>query len=362
MNKSTSTKPFRRGLLALALVGLAFTFSCESEGDDATGGETHFLRRCQLNGQDCTGALSCICGVCTLPCEVDVNCGMLPSAECVTTSASACGSAADKQICTRSCDGDGDCRVLSAEHHCEAGTCVLGDVMASGGSGNTGSGGNPGSGGSEPGGAPSTCEVGQVNANEVLILGDSFLAVTHEVTAYLEGLARNDGALPIGQRYRDSSTLLNNSLAFGGEGIWGQFQTAFEEAPAKVVLLNGGGADLLRGDCETLNASCPLIVAARDALARLFIEMEARGVESTVFLGYPNPVPENVRVRMDVLRPELEAACQASPVPCVWVDLRPVFEGHPEYVGPDGLSPTSAGAEATAAAVWAEMKAACIAQ
>jgi hypothetical protein len=66
---------------------------------------------------------------------------------------------------------------------------------------------------------------------------------------------------------------------------------------------------------------------------------------------------------IDVLRPLIQASCAASPVTCHWLDLRPTFAGHyADYILPDGINPTQAGSEASAAAIWSLMQQRCIAQ
>jgi len=48
-------------------------------------------------------------------------------------------------------------------------------------------------------------------------------------------------------------------------------------------------------------------------------------------------------------------------VPCHWLDLRPTFNGHPEYVAAEGLVFTDAGAAVAAAATYAFMQKQCVA-
>jgi hypothetical protein len=200
-------------------------------------------------------------------------------------------------------------------------------------------------------------------ANEVVIVGDAFFASSHEVTGFLEELARQSGALDVGERYRDASQVMGNGLAYPNEGILDQYMGANSEAPAKVVIMNGGGADALLGSCDTLDSTCPMIQDASAALARLYDTMATDGVEAVVFVAYPNPQPADVRDKMDLLRPELERRCVESPVPCHLVDLRPVFEGHyDEYIQDIGLNPTTAGSEAAADAIWSVMQDSCLAQ
>jgi hypothetical protein len=65
---------------------------------------------------------------------------------------------------------------------------------------------------------------------------------------------------------------------------------------------------------------------------------------------------------LDALRPLIETACHDSAVPCHLVDLRPVFAGRlTEYTDASGILPSAPGAEATARAIWAVMRAECIA-
>lgn len=210
-------------------------------------------------------------------------------------------------------------------------------------------------------GAP--CAHGEVPANQVLVLGDSFLASSHQITAYLEDLARNAGALPAGERYRDASRLAANGLAFAGNGILDEYSSAAAEAPVEVVIMNGGGADVLLGQCDTPDATCPTLTAAADAARQLFVQLADDGVQHVVYVFYPDPGDAGVRARMDAFRPMAESACAQSPVACEWLDLRDVFADHyPEYVQNDGLNPTAAGSQASAAAIWSIMQERCIAQ
>jgi len=202
-----------------------------------------------------------------------------------------------------------------------------------------------------------------VSANEVLLVGDSFFAQNHQTTGFLEARARESGALGAGDRYRDSSRLTNNALALLGEGLLNEYTSAVLESPVQVVILNGGGADVLLGSCEMVNDQCALLTNAAQALGRLLSTMASDGVTGVVFVGYPDPQSEAVRAKMDALRPMLEAACAASEVPCSWLDLRPIFAGNYDtYIQADGMNPTPQGAEATANAIWATMVESCLAQ
>lgn len=320
-------------LLALLLAA----FSCQRETEDPTGGETHFLVRCQPNTDSCGKKLSCLCGVCTLPCTERAACERLPAAACVAASAGeACSDSAAQGHCDVACLIDADCAVLSVGHHCELGACRADS-------------------------SPSACVRGNVSANQVLLLGDSFFASSHQITAYLEGFARSAGALPSGERYRDNSRLTANGLANGG--IADEYAAALAEAEVKVVIMSAGGADILVGNCDTADASCPAIAGAAAAARDLLDKMAADGVARVVYAFYPDPFDTNLRAKVDALRPLVQSACESSAVSCLFLDLRPAFADHyAEYTQADGINPTQAGAQASAQAIWNLMQSECIAQ
>jgi hypothetical protein len=329
------------------VLGLA----CTPQVADPTGGETHFLRLCDPAENAC-GDLSCICGVCTRTCDGGTACTDLGGAQCLSIANETCEPTADAFICEVTCGGDSQCSGLSRSHRCVSGVCranALGDS------------GSPSSGGS---GGDEVCEsAGTVAANEVLLMGDSFFATGHQITAYLEDRARTAGVLQVGERYRDQSRLTGNALAFAGEGLLAQYQEAASDAAARVVIMNGGGADVLLGSCDSVDETCPLLVDAALAFDALLALMADDGVTDVVYVAYPDPQVDTVKERMDALRPMLEEVCGASPVPCHWVDLRPVFEGnYADYILADGFNPTATGSEASAGAIWDALREQCIAQ
>jgi hypothetical protein len=192
-------------------------------------------------------------------------------------------------------------------------------------------------------GETSVCTHGDVAANQVLVVGDSFFASSHQITAYLEDHARRTGALAAGERYRDNSRLIGNALALSGHGLADEYTTGRAEAEVRVVIMNGGGADVLLGSCDTADASCPVISDAAAAAAELLGQMASDGVAHVVYAFYPDPVDASIRAKMDALRPLVQAACEASAVACHWLDLRPAFAGqYATYVMPDGMNPTAA--------------------
>lgn len=346
---SAGTRAFFGGALFAFFFSVG-SFGCEAQSADPTGGETHFLRLCDPDGDTCGADLSCICGVCTTDCSVEDPCASFAGAQCVAPPPS-CSEPVERS-CDVACGSNEECRELSGDHYCIDGWCRL----ASSDSAPAGAGGTM----EEP---TPVCEDSGILGNEVVILGDSFFATTHEVTAYLEAHARDAGALSLGERYRDYSNMTANSLVVAENGILAQFQVARDESAVRVVVMNGGGADVLIGVCDPVDAECPALVDAASALEDVFVEMEAGGVEAVVFVGYPDPQVPEVFEKMEVLRPLLEQACDESPVPCEFLDLRDSFSGNEsEYILEDGLNPTTAGSEAAAAAIWDVMLEGCIAQ
>jgi len=208
-----------------------------------------------------------------------------------------------------------------------------------------------------------SCAKSGVTSNEVVLLGDSFFAVEHRVTAFIEDAARQSGVLAPGDRYRDFSSLVGNTLAFLGSGIEDQYTAASAERPAKIVIMTGGGADVLLGSCDVIAPDCPLLVDATNAASALFERMASDGVEHVLYAFYPDPTDAALREKVATLRPLLQSACAASPLPCHWVDLRPAFAGNEaDYLDSEGTTPTTEGAQASANAIWSAMREQCIAQ
>lgn len=326
------------GRALLTLVAL-FAFHCQTSRDEPTGGETHFLQRCSESLSDCGPGLVCACGVCTLACAEASACESFPEASCVTRSEDASCEAPSAAYCDVSCVADQDCAALSAQHRCYDGACRMG------------------------GGSASACTSGATEANELVVLGDSFFAVDHRTTAFLEDLARSRGALSPGERYRDHSSVVGNTLALLGPGIGDQYSAALAEGPIRVVLMTGGGADVLIGACEVISEECALLTAAATEARALFQRMADDGVEQVIYAFYPDPSDPELRAEISALRPLLENACDESPLPCAWVDLRRVYAGHEEtYLNVEGTVPTAEGARANAADLWSVMSAGCIAQ
>jgi hypothetical protein len=125
---------------------------------------------------------------------------------------------------------------------------------------------------------------------------------------------------------------------------------------------------------------CQKIVdKAIEAGKSLFLHMADKGVKDAVYFFYPH-VPLGTPVggtdpngMLDYALPKIKAACDgalqtstaanpAKPIRCHFVDMVPVFEGHPDFFAPTDIHPNPTGSKAMATAVWAKMKQDCVAQ
>lgn len=213
---------------------------------------------------------------------------------------------------------------------------------AGGAAGSSGSGGMAGGGGGSAGG----CQRGQVAANEVLIVGDSYFpAAGGELVKELRRLS--------GANYRDRSV--------GGakmNAIVAQYENAGPPQP-KVVIMDGGGNDILQNPgCEP---GCAQHVQAVTDARNFFAQMATDGVSDVVFIFYYDmPV---MKAGLDWMRPKMAAECEQSPVPCHFVDNQPLFAGmDASTYTTDGIHPTVEAADKIARQVWDRMQQDCVAQ
>ncbi|HLV68615.1 MAG TPA: hypothetical protein VKY73_22515 [Polyangiaceae bacterium] len=332
-------------LLALSCGVLGL--SCNGGDVSADGGsETHFLRGC---GQSCAEGLTCACGVCTRPCSQAEACTALAAeAECVAleprVASGRCAAAEETAYCEVTCLVDADCASLGDAARCEAGSCRHADSPPTLDSS-----------------TPPPCEPAEIAASELVILGDSLIELS-PFADYLEQAALESGALSEGEHYRSYASALTSFLAEGPFGISTQYTTSRAEGSARVVIMNGGATDMLQNPCAgALSPDCPQVRAAVRGAETLFSRMAADGVEHVVYVSYSDPRNDQaLKDGLDTLRPLLHNACGRSPVACHWLDLRPAFEGHDDYLGPDGIVWSDSGARMSATLVWELLELRCI--
>jgi len=151
-------------------------------------------------------------------------------------------------------------------------------------------------------------------------------------------------------------------LATGTLSIENQYISARASRIPRAIVLDGGATDVLSGQCASNQSpSCPAIQAAVRGAEQLLGEFAADGVENVVYFFYADPIGNpDLKASLDVLRPLIENVCGKSQLPCHFLDLRPLFNGHADYVGADGIVFNDAGAQVAASAVFALLRERCV--
>ena len=332
-------------ILAPLLVGLGLIFSCSTPESSQEGSETHFLQGC--DDAACGDGMQCICGVCSKPCTAQTDCGNWAGiASCAPlgprVAEQRCAPTEVSAMCDAACLTDAECSKLATDSVCDYGYCR--ELR-------------------EQTDAPSAaCTPPTLASTDVLILGDVLIELSI-FAQQLEQAAVMTGNLRAGQHYRNEAAGLSSLLATGPQSIDAEYTSALADGPARVIIMNGGATDVLKGQCAgMLTPECPAARAAVTGAEQLFARFARDGVEHVVYFFYGDPVNNpTLKDGIDLLRPLLRNACGRSPVPCHWLDLKATFARHPEYVGAEGLVFTDAGATAAAAATFAFMQAQCVA-
>lgn len=215
-------------------------------------------------------------------------------------------------------------------------------------------------------------------AAQLAIMGDSFIA-KDVVALGDEGLAgrlaqraREAGALSGGGGYRDYSSAgktLSDVPQYADAAIARQWAAAKAAGEVRVVVMNGGGNDILGSSAittppvscadpatEELSACYALLDAAIEDGRALFEDMRASGVLELIYIAYPNVLSsDNGRVVLSHLTAGMSELCESSTrdgFRCRVADLRPSFEGQPAYIGSDMIHPSAIGSERIADVVW----------
>lgn len=191
--------------------------------------------------------------------------------------------------------------------------------------------------------------VNKVKGSEVLVIGDSFLALSHDITKRLEQNAKNAGVLDANDYFRDNS--VSGTMLNGGTSptIPDQYKNGVRSGVVKYVIMDGGGNDCIFGDPT----------GAANSFKNLINRMEEDGAVKVFYLFYPDPLQDynGLKGKLDSLRPIIQNTVEGSVEPKgYFLDMRPVFEGnYSQYILSDGIHPTTAGSNAAADAIWKEM-------
>jgi hypothetical protein len=192
--------------------------------------------------------------------------------------------------------------------------------------------------------APTTIDA----ANEVAINGESFFGGSN-IRDELTRLARRDSVI--------APTATFRQIAVSGAliaQILGYYRNAVPKP--KYVISDGGGNDLM-GACPSPAApSCPVVQTTFATVRAYFDTMAFHGTKKVLWMRYPDPQGSNwatLKTNQDLFNPLVKQLCDTIQVPkCLWIDLRPVWEGHYTEYTTDGIHATNAGGTATAEAFW----------
>jgi hypothetical protein len=223
--------------------------------------------------------------------------------------------------------------------------------------------------------------------SEVVVVGDSYITwVSHNLP---QDLQRESGVM---WRMKASGgcSLGSGGGCLSGEQIPQQLDHAIADDPDIIAaLMDGGGNDILVPDttmfpgsdqCKNSEMS-PMIQACRDIVAtaleaakKMMYKFADTGARDVVYFYYPH-TPDGTLIGgshpnalLDYSLPMAKAFCDSTfeqtngRVRCHFIDMIPVFEGHPDYFAPTDIHPSPAGSAAMAKVIWQTMKDNCIAQ
>ena len=205
-------------------------------------------------------------------------------------------------------------------------------------------------------GGADTCPRAQILASEVLWIGDSWIQIPNGTQHNrVRDLARAAGAIGPNEDYVDLA-----APAMFMTDIANQY--AMQESggtKVKVLLMDGGTWDPIAAQMS--GASVPdAINHSVSAFQKFLAQVASDGtVQHIVYFLVPelSTVPG-----VATMRPLLQQACADSAVPCHFLDLQPLWMGHPEYTAPDGIQASVAGATLIGDSIWSIMRQNCIVQ
>jgi lysophospholipase L1-like esterase len=255
-------------------------------------------------------------------------------------------------------------------------TAGTGSMMEAGAGGTMAGAG--GSGGSMAGTmAPTPLNAPCITAgSQVVFLGDSYssYALAHTDLYILMGQrASMNGALPMGMRYVNYA-VAGTTLATLPQ-IPGQWDSAKSAKPIYLVIMDGGGNDVLIDNQQCLaagsqnDAGCKMVVANSVAKAKeMWASMKMEGVSDVIWFWYPHIPGSLAGDGHDIndygLKEMQKAAMEATSEGFrpVMIDTIPLFEGHDDFYFGDGIHANDKGENAIADAIWKYMKDNCIGQ
>jgi len=219
------------------------------------------------------------------------------------------------------------------------------------------------------------------NGSQVILIGDSYINwITHTFPQDMNDV--------VGQPVRNYA-IGGFSMASGGLGlIPPQLDLAIADDPDIIaVVMSGGGNDILipdvlqfpqGGECKNDpdSASIPdcqaIVKLAIDTAVDCMDKLVDAGIPDVIYFFYPE-VPSTwlaadpngiLQYALPLAREACEKAYERTngKLTCHFIDLNPVFDGHPEYFAEADLHENSEGSAAIANKIWEVMVDNCIAQ
>ena len=207
---------------------------------------------------------------------------------------------------------------------------------------------------SSGGSGAGTCVKGQTKGSDVVIMGESFYAISPQyIQNRIQDNARKAGSLGASDKYRNVAVSGQN-MNYIATTEWTNATQG--GATTKWIIMDGGGIDCLSGN------SCPTCMST---FKTLLGKMATAGVQEVIYTRYPEPgAPpgsnSSLKMCLDGFQPGMQQVCEGSTAPkCHWVDLRPVWVTGDTT---DGLHPTQSGGDHVGDLIWSEMVKECFAQ
>jgi hypothetical protein len=198
----------------------------------------------------------------------------------------------------------------------------------------------------------SACPHAQVSASQVVWIGDSWVTIPGNQHTGVRDLARAAGAIGPGDDYTIDAA---NGALIGQIAVQYTSQEA-TAIKAKVLIMDGGTLDTIMMDTSAT------VTSVANTFTQLLSTVADDGTVTAIIYFLMPELPNIPGVA--ALRPLLQQACTQSTVPCFFLDLQPLWVGHPEYTdtASGGIFPTDAGGTVIADAIWGLMQSNCIAQ
>jgi hypothetical protein len=214
----------------------------------------------------------------------------------------------------------------------------VGGAAAGGSAGKTGTGGSAGG----------TCQSVQLKGSDICTIGDSWIQIPGNQVTTLQTHMRTAGSIGASEsfdRREASGTTLDTITA-----------SYDRNTKCKILIMDGGGIDLFS---TPLGPESPAVTNVVTKFENFLAKVKTDGnVEHIIYSLYPK-IPNTANLNAN-MKPGFSAACAASEVHCILVDLEPLFMG--QHFASDRTHADNAGGVIIGDAWWKAMKENCIGQ